>query len=30
MLFVVVGIWGTWETPRTYYVDDLSVQFTPN
>jgi hypothetical protein len=30
VVFVVVGIWGTWETSRTYYVDDLSVEFTPN
>ena len=28
-LFVVVGIWGTWEGPRTYYLDDLSVELTP-
>jgi hypothetical protein len=30
VLSVVVGIWGTWETARTYYVDDLSVQFISN
>jgi hypothetical protein len=24
-LYVVVGVWGTWETARTYYVDDLKV-----
>ena len=25
LLYVVVGVWGTWETPRTYYIDDLVV-----
>jgi len=25
LLYVVVGVWGTWETPRTYYIDDLWV-----
>jgi len=25
-LYVVVGVWGTWETARTYYVDTLRVQ----
>ena len=25
-LYLVVGIWGTWEGPRTYYVDDLRVK----
>jgi hypothetical protein len=24
-LWVVVGIWGTWETARTYYVDAIQV-----
>ena len=27
-LYVLVGIWGTWETPRTYYLDSLAVSFT--
>jgi hypothetical protein len=27
-VWVVVGVWGTWESPRTYYVDDLKVAFT--
>jgi hypothetical protein len=27
-LYVVVGVWGVWETPRTYYLDDLKVAFT--
>lgn len=25
---IVIGIWGTWETPRTYYVDNVRVSFT--
>lgn len=29
VVYVVVGIWGTWETPRTYFVDALTVQLTP-
>lgn len=28
-LYVVVGIWGTWEVARTYYLDDLEVELTP-
>ena len=27
-LYVVVGVWGVWETPRTYYIDSLRVIFT--
>jgi len=27
-LFVILGIWGTYETPRTYYLDDVRVAFT--
>ena len=27
-LYILVGIWGTWETPRTYYLDSLAVSFT--
>ena len=30
LLYVVVGVWGTWEGARTYYVDDLTVSLTPN
>lgn len=26
-LWIVVGIWGNWETPRTYYIDSLSIHF---
>lgn len=25
----VVGVWGTWETPRTYYIDDIEIRVTP-
>lgn len=28
-VWVFVGIWGTWETPRTYYLDALQVTLTP-
>ncbi len=28
-LYVALGVWGTWETPRTYFVDDVTVRFTP-
>jgi len=24
-LYVTIGIWGTWETSRTYYLDDVDV-----
>jgi len=24
-LWIVVGIWGNWEVPRTYYIDSLSI-----
>jgi hypothetical protein len=27
-LYVIIGIWGTWETDRTYYVDEVQVSFT--
>ncbi len=27
-VFVVVGIWGTWETPATYYLDDVAVDIS--
>jgi hypothetical protein len=26
-LYVIIGIWGTWEAPRTYYVDEVQVSF---
>jgi hypothetical protein len=28
--YVVIGIWGTWETARTYYVDQLIVEISPS
>ena len=28
-LYVDIGVWGTWETPRTYYIDNVRVVFTP-
>lgn len=28
-LYVLLGVWGTWETPRTYYVDNVWVELTP-
>jgi len=24
-LWVVIGVWGTWESPRTYFLDDVRV-----
>lgn len=29
-LFVVFGIWGTWEGPRTYYLDEVRVTLAPS
>ena len=29
IVHVTVGVWGTWETARVYFVDDLTVRFTP-
>ncbi len=26
-LYVYIGVWGTWETDRTYYVDNVEVEF---
>lgn len=28
-IWTALGIWGTWEVPRKYYVDDVSVKITP-
>lgn len=28
-VYVVIGVWGTWETARTYFVDDVRVRFDP-
>jgi len=27
MLYVIIGVWGIWETPRTYYVDAVRIEF---
>lgn len=27
-LYVVIGVWGVWETPRTYYFDAVEVVFS--
>ena len=27
-LYVIIGVWGVWETPRTYYLDNLKVVFS--
>jgi hypothetical protein len=27
-VYVQLGVWGTWETERTYYLDNLTVKFT--
>ena len=26
-IYVSIGVWGTWETPRTYYVDFVYIAF---
>lgn len=28
LLWIAIGVWGTFETPRTYFVDDVEVGFT--
>jgi hypothetical protein len=28
-VYVVIGVWGTFETIRTYYIDNVRVTFTP-
>ncbi len=28
-VWAVIGVWGTWETPRTYYVDAVRVVVSP-
>jgi hypothetical protein len=27
-IYVIVGVWGTWETARTYYLDNVDVTIT--
>ncbi len=29
IVHVSVGVWGTWEASRTYFVDDLTVRMVP-
>jgi len=26
-LYLSIGVWGTWETPRTYYIDAVNISF---
>ena len=26
-LYVAIGIWGTWENPRTYFIDDIRIDY---
>lgn len=28
-LWIALGVWGTWETPRTYWIDNLSIAIDP-
>jgi hypothetical protein len=28
ILYVVIGVWGTWETTRMYYFDNVRITFT--
>lgn len=27
-IFVSIGVWGNWETPRTYYIDAVNISFS--
>ena len=27
-LYAIIGVWGTWETARTYYLDNINISFT--
>jgi len=29
VIWVGLGVWGTWETPRTYYLDNLYIDIWP-
>ena len=29
LIHVMIGFWGTWETPRTYYVDEVGIRLIP-
>ena len=24
-IYVIIGVWGTWETARTYYIDNVKI-----
>jgi hypothetical protein len=28
-IYVNIGVWGNWETPRTYYVDEVNITINP-
>jgi hypothetical protein len=28
-MYAFIGVWGTWETARTYYLDNISVSIEP-
>ena len=30
LLYIDIGVWGTWETYRAYYIDHLQVTITEN
>jgi len=27
-VYVIIGVWGIWETARTYYLDNIDISFT--
>jgi hypothetical protein len=27
-VYISIGVWGNWETPRTYYIDAINISFT--
>ena len=29
-LYVDIGVWGTWETPRVYYIDNVRIRISEN
>jgi hypothetical protein len=29
-IYVVIGVWGTWETARTYYIDKVKIYLIKN
>lgn len=26
-VYIAIGVWGSWETPRTYYIDAVNISF---